>query len=170
METHSTPNLRRLKSELNQEYINIQLQEEILWKQRATCNWNINGDWNTTFFHAYVKKRDKNKRIEMLKLRSGEWWSDVNVLKAEVVKYFSKLYAHDGESYKSWNLKGKFSQISLDEYSALAREVSNEEIKTALFQMGHLKAPGVDGVQAFFFQKKLEYHWGFYLPNYSKHF
>ena len=33
MEIHSTPNLRRLESELKHEYINILLQEEMLWKQ-----------------------------------------------------------------------------------------------------------------------------------------
>ena len=56
-ETHSTPNLRKLEAELKQEYVKILLQEEILWKQRANCNWNINGDRNTTFYHAYVKKK-----------------------------------------------------------------------------------------------------------------
>ena len=44
LETHSTPNLRKLEIKLKQEYVNILLQEEFLWKQRSTCNWNINGD------------------------------------------------------------------------------------------------------------------------------
>ena len=71
LETHSTPNLRKLEVELKQEYVNILLQEESLWKQRSTCNWNINGDRNTSFFHAYVKKRAKSKKIGLLKLTSG---------------------------------------------------------------------------------------------------
>ena len=156
LETHSTPNLRKLEIKLKQEYVNILLQEEFLWKQRSTCNWNLNGDRNTSFFHAYVKKRAKNKKFDMLKLRSGDWCSDENVLKTKVFNYFSNLYTHDGVNYKPWGLKRKFSTLSPEEYEALARDVSDEEVRAALFQMASLKASGIDGVQAFFFQK----HWG----------
>ena len=98
LETHSTLNLRQLEVDLKQEYVNILLQEELIWKQRSTCNWNLNGDRNTSFFHAYVKKRAKHKRIGMLKLGSGDWYSNDSVLKTEAVKYFSTLYAHDGDT------------------------------------------------------------------------
>ena len=73
LETHSTPNLRQLEVDLKKEYVNILLQKELLWKQRSTCDWNLNGDRNTSFFHAYVKKRAKNKQIGMLKLGLGDW-------------------------------------------------------------------------------------------------
>ena len=43
----------------------------------------------------------------------------------------------------------------MDEYEALAKNIDNEEVRAALFQMGPLKAPGIDSVHAFFFQK----HW-----------
>ena len=139
---------------MKQEYVNILLQEEFLWKQRSTCNWNLNGDRNTSFFHAYVKKQTKNKRIGMLKLSSGDWCSDDNVLKTEAANYFSNSYAHDGETYKLWGLKGKFPALSPGNIKLL-REVNDEEVRAALFQMARLKAPGIDGVHAFFFQK----HW-----------
>ena len=59
LETHSTPKLRKIESELKQVYVNILIQEDLLWKQRAIGNWNPNGDRNTSFYHAYVKKRTK---------------------------------------------------------------------------------------------------------------
>ena len=98
LETHSTPNLRKLKSELKQEYVNILIQEDLLWKQRATCKWNLNEDRNTSFYHAYVKKNSKRKNITMLKLDSGDWCSDTRVLNEEAVKYFAKLYSVDNEN------------------------------------------------------------------------
>ena len=108
---------------------------------------------NTAFFHAYVKNINKQRKVEMLKLSSEEWCSDASVLKEEVVRHFSNLYTQDEEEYKPWDLKGRFPKLTREEYSALACEVSKEEIKIELFQMGPLKAPGVDGVHAFFFQK-----------------
>ena len=71
LETHSTPHLRKLEFELKQKYVNILIQEDLLWKQIATCNWTLNGDRNTLFYHAYVKKMTKRKSIAMLKLDLG---------------------------------------------------------------------------------------------------
>ena len=40
-----------------------------------------------------------------------------------------------------------------DDYTFLSRQTNPEEIKLVLFDMDPYKAPGVDGLQAFFYQK-----------------
>jgi len=44
-------------------------------------------------------------------------------------------------------------KLTPDASQWLNRNVSNEEIKTVLFQVNPEKAPGLDGYNAFFFQK-----------------
>lgn len=43
-------------------------------------------------------------------------------------------------------------QVSNEEYDILTKEFSEEEVKQAIFQMEHNKAPGPDGFPAEFFQ------------------
>ena len=155
LESHSTPNLRKLENELQQEYINILYQEELLWRQRATCNWNQNGDRNTAFYHSYVGKRNRQNKVVMLRLDSGEWCSDGETLKAQAVDYFSRLYTDDGEANMNWQIRGHFPLLTTEELEALATQITRDEVRNALFQMNPLKAPGVDSIQALFFQK----HW-----------
>ena len=151
-ESHSTPNLRKLETELQQEYIN---KEELLWRQRATCNWNQNEDRNTAFYHSYVRKRTKQNKVVMLRLDSGEWCSDGEILKAKAMDYFLRLYADEGEANKNWQIRGHFPLLTTKELEALAAQITRDEVQNALFQMNPLKALGVDGIQALFFQK----HW-----------
>lgn len=47
---------------------------------------------------------------------------------------------------------GLFPLLYVDDLYLLGREVSNDEIKSALFEMQPWKAPGIDGFQAVFFQ------------------
>lgn len=105
------------------------------------------------FYHAHVRKKKRSNHVDMLKLSSGEWSSDGSVLKADVVRYFCKLYKRDMNSGHPWMLTGQFLQLSFKKIEALAKNVDNEEIHVALFPMGPLKAPGIDGMQALFLQK-----------------
>jgi len=50
-------------------------------------------------------------------------------------------------------------KLSLQASQWLSREVRNEEIKVALFHMNLDKAPGLDGYNAFFFQKNRHIVW-----------
>ena len=46
-----------------------------------------------------------------------------------------------------------------DMMEVLSRPYSNEEVKAALLQMGPIKAPGPDGMNALFYKKILAYCW-----------
>ena len=128
METHSTPNLQQLEVDLQQEYVNILLQEELLWHQRSTCNWNKNGDRNTSFYHAHVKKHATRNNVDMLRLDYGECCSNGDVLKAKTVKFFSRLYSKEGNDSQTWKLKGQFPNLSMEDMEALANHVTKDEV------------------------------------------
>ena len=55
LETHSTRNLRSLEMELKEELENINLQEEVLWRQKSNSDFFNLGDRNNKYFHAKTK-------------------------------------------------------------------------------------------------------------------
>ena len=77
------------------------------------------------------------------------------ILKAKAVEFFSRLYADEGEATRQWQLSGHIPTLTMEEVEALAAQVTKDEVQNAVFQMSPLKAPGMDGIQALFFQK----HW-----------
>ena len=47
-------------------------REEVMWSQKAKCNWVILGDRNTRYFQTMVKQRKARSRILQLKSDDGE--------------------------------------------------------------------------------------------------
>ncbi|KAK5777280.1 hypothetical protein PVK06_045247 [Gossypium arboreum] len=84
------------KEDLILEELEIALhREELLWKQKAKCDWLHLGDRNAKFYHFHIIQRKKKIQITALNNESGEWIYDTEELQSEAVKFFSKLY---GES------------------------------------------------------------------------
>ena len=77
------------------------------------------------------------------------------VLKTEAVEFFKKLYKSEPGPDNFQYYSGTFPTLLTDAYELLARRVTNEEIRDAMFDTAPFKAHGVDGIQAFFYQK----HW-----------
>lgn len=112
---------------------NVFNYEELLWRQKARCDWLHFGDRNTNFFHSHTNKRRKFNHIPTLRFGDGDWCSDQDILQAKAVEFFERLY---GET----------------PHTSRETEVTNEEIKRALFDIAPLKAPGSDGYHVLFFQ------------------
>ncbi|KAH1031752.1 hypothetical protein J1N35_043926 [Gossypium stocksii] len=55
--------LAKVELKIRQELENILRHEELLWKQKAYCDWLILGDRNTKFFHARTLRQIKNNHI-----------------------------------------------------------------------------------------------------------
>ncbi|GJU01186.1 sodium/hydrogen exchanger 6 [Tanacetum coccineum] len=103
-----------------------QLDEEQFLKQKAKVEWLKAGDANTTYFHKIVKSKCARNRIEMVSDASNIFYNGNQVPNAFVDHYNQFLGAE---------------------------EVTNEEVKSAIFSMGDDKAPGPDGFIVAFFKK-----------------
>lgn len=149
--------LNQLQETLWKDYEKILLQEELLWCQRARHRWLQFGDRNTKFFHASTMVRKKRNKIEVLKNEFDEIVSDKNEIKGMVTNFFKALYSKEDQGDdNTFPLRGMFPKLDHSWQESLDADVTFDEIKDALFIMGALKAPGLDGFHAMFYQSQWE--------------
>ena len=119
---------------------------------RRTCfgnrsPWLQGGDRNTKFFHISTLLRRRRNKIERLKTSDGIWVNDKEAINNLAVEYFTFFLSLILIPWL-WIYLDYFLSLSL---LIWGRNVSEEEIKDALFSIGPLKAPGPDGYPATFF-------------------
>ncbi|XP_012453509.1 uncharacterized protein LOC105775544 [Gossypium raimondii] len=139
--------------EIRDELENVLDHEDLLWRQKARCDWLQLGDRNTKFFHSRTMRRRKFNRITTLRVDNGDWCTDQYILQAKAVEFFEGLFREDSSTLRDIPNVG-FPRFNSSEITFLEAHISNEEIKRALFDMAPLKAPGSDGFHAHFFQSQ----------------
>ncbi|KAK8488301.1 hypothetical protein V6N11_028605 [Hibiscus sabdariffa] len=110
------------------------------------------GDHNTRYFHRRATCRKQQKRITSLKLSSGEWCSNVAILREEAANYFHTLFTADEQPNGYLPISGWFPALPHEITDSLGDVPSESEIHDALMSMAPLKSPGWDGLHAEFFQ------------------
>lgn len=99
--------------------------------------------------------RKKRISVEALQDSNGSWVLDQDALKGMARNFFIDLYSRDPQISPDADWPVGFPQLSREQLHFIQREVSEEEVKRAVFEMGPSKAPGPDGITAGFIQK----HW-----------
>nr|GFC04621.1 hypothetical protein [Tanacetum cinerariifolium] len=107
------------------------LLEERFLKHKAKVDWLRDGDANTAYFHKSVKSRVAEALVAHYEMFLGQHGTVIPLC-------VSNLF-----------------QNRLDDVAAIEmiREVSDQEIKDAIFSMGNDKSPGPDGYTAAFFKE-----------------
>jgi hypothetical protein len=128
-------------------------KEEMLWLQRSRITWLKEGDRNTKFFHQKAVWRARRNKIKRLKDEEGSWKDAPTDMERMATSYFKELFTRD-PSLNSGELVDMIKEkVTASMNDDLCRDFSDEEIGDALFQIGPLKAPGVDGFPARFYQR-----------------
>ena len=122
---------------------------------RSRINWLKWGDKNTKYFHATTIQRRQRNRITMLKNSSNEWVQNSNQLKQMTVSFFQNLYSSYGSRNFEPVLENYPCSVREEINHSLIADLSLEEVKMAVHQLGSTKAPGQDGLNGQFFQR----HW-----------
>ncbi|PNX83979.1 ribonuclease H, partial [Trifolium pratense] len=113
--------------------------------------WIKLGSKNTSFFHAQSVIRRKRNKIHGIKLPSGDWCTDPDIMKAEALNFFKDLFCTRQQVCNSSN---EDDVATLDDFAIaeLVKPVSKKEVHDALMNMKSYKAPGPDGFQPIFFK------------------
>ncbi|GJR43453.1 RNA-directed DNA polymerase, eukaryota [Tanacetum coccineum] len=111
--------------------------------QKIKIKWAIKGDENSSFFHGMLNKKRTNTSIRGVMV-DGIWVDDPHKVKTEFMEHFSTRLCNPGNKGASIPMEfpKKHSDTQLREIES---EVTNEEIKKAVWDCGTEKAPGPDG-------------------------
>ncbi|GJW06163.1 RNA-directed DNA polymerase, eukaryota [Tanacetum coccineum] len=140
---------RRL--ELKNQLHAIKERDHADYAQKSKVRWAIEGDENTSFFHGMINKKRSQLAIRGI-LVDGLWVSDPQIVKDSFLNHFEGRFRKPSSN----GLKINFSfpnRLTQDQVMDMEREVSREEIRSAVWNCGDNKSPGPDGYTFEFFKK-----------------
>nr|GEU87560.1 RNA-directed DNA polymerase, eukaryota [Tanacetum cinerariifolium] len=119
--------------------------------QKAKIKWSIEGDENSKYYHGVLNKKRCRLTIRGV-LVDIIWMESPYLVKHEFFKHFKNRFEKPNKSRIL--LERDFVKIiSLEQNDDLEIEVSNEEIKRAVWDCGIDKAPGPDGFTFGFYRR-----------------
>ncbi|GJZ24777.1 RNA-directed DNA polymerase, eukaryota, partial [Tanacetum coccineum] len=117
--------------------------------QKAGINWASEGDENTSFFHAMLKKNRRQLAIKGI-LNEGEWIENPAIIKNIFVEHFRNRFHQSSEPTPYFDVDMP-NPISYEQSSFWERSFSRDEIKRAIWDCGGDRASGPDGFTFKFF-------------------
>ncbi|GJV23895.1 hypothetical protein Tco_1376590 [Tanacetum coccineum] len=153
---HEQVNRLRVELDENAHYLlafkEASLDEERFLRQKSKIEWLNARDSNTTYFHKIVKSKCVRNRIEMVQ-DSSNVHHEGNAVVSAFVSHYEQFLGLEGTTTPLDDHRLFSLVLSDHNVEFMVREVSDSEIKGALFSMGDDKAPGPYGFTAAFFKK-----------------
>nr|GEX03053.1 hypothetical protein [Tanacetum cinerariifolium] len=112
-------------------------------QQKSRIKWDIEGDENSKFFHSIVNQRRRTNSIHGI-ICEGIWTTDPTQVKDTFMNFFK-------EKFELYDFNIDFpsttfpSIIKSKDRNLLEKEVTIDEIKSAIWNGGNDKAPRPDG-------------------------
>ncbi|GKA80528.1 RNA-directed DNA polymerase, eukaryota, reverse transcriptase zinc-binding domain protein [Tanacetum coccineum] len=123
-----------------QELEKLQLMEA---DQKVKIKWAIEGDENSKYYHGILNKKRNQISIRGV-LADGIWIDNPVLVKHEFLTHFKNRFKSPQEVRLNSNMDFPCKLTSIQKFD-LEIEVSNEEIKRAVWDCGVDKSPGPDG-------------------------
>nr|GEW67416.1 hypothetical protein [Tanacetum cinerariifolium] len=121
--------------------------------QKSKIEWSIEGDENSKYYHGVLNKKRGRLTICGV-LVDGIWMESRHLVKHEFFEHFQNRFEKSNKS-RILLERDFVKRISLEQNDDLEREVSNEEIKRAVWDCGIDKAPGLDGFTFGFYRRPI---------------
>jgi hypothetical protein len=145
---------RTLLAQSREHLTKLLREEEIKYYQRAKVKDILYGDNNTKYFQIIANGKHRKKRIFSLDDVNGKIEGQAN-LKEYITNFYKDLFSEPKESPFSLDDQTEdITQVIESENDLLTTPFTEEEeVKNAVFNMEHNKAPTPDGFPAEFYQK-----------------
>ncbi|XP_019158174.1 PREDICTED: uncharacterized protein LOC109154890 [Ipomoea nil] len=130
----------------------LEMQEDVFWRQRAKQHWLHGADCNTKFYHRYASARRRKNYIPRLKNDVGAWVEGDNMRKV-VLEYYAAIFTSSNTECEDPMLDNFAPRVTSEQNTMLLRQFELEEVRSALFAMFPDKAPGPDGMNPGFYQE-----------------
>ncbi|GKC40801.1 hypothetical protein Tco_1053185 [Tanacetum coccineum] len=149
--------LRQEGIQVLSDYKEAASDEEKLLRQKAKVTWLKEGDTNSAYFHKVLKSRINRSIIMSIFDEPGKRF-EYNEVADQFVNHFEGFL---GTSHKVTKFSKEDNmlfekRVSSEEADYMTRDISNDEIKKALFDIEDYKAPGPGGFTSRFFKKSWE--------------
>ncbi|KAH9684247.1 reverse transcriptase domain-containing protein [Citrus sinensis] len=121
------------------------LREEIFLRQQSCVRWVREGDSNTRFFHAMIRK--KRQLFHIHKIRddsSSEWITDPSAIADSAVCSFRKLQSGDSGQFQQTDFDIIPTLVTAEDDVDLCREPDIDDVRRAVFSIDPESAPGPD--------------------------
>ncbi|GJY52481.1 putative reverse transcriptase domain-containing protein [Tanacetum coccineum] len=126
--------------------------EESFLRQKAKTEWLKEGDRNSKYFNNVVKGRQNRSRISVVENLNGIPFFG-NEVGGQFVAHFQSVLGRSSHVCPIKDLEALFhKKISPSDAAYMVRDISVDEIKSALFDIDGNKAPGLDGFSSHFFK------------------
>lgn len=140
------------EASLQQSFLKASLAEEDYWRLKSHSLWLKAGDRNTSFFHKQAQARICRNSISEITVETITH-RDIHSIKTAAFNHFKNLYKEVEVLEQDSALVNEVPSLISDSHNhILEAEITNNEIKRALFAMEPDKAPRPDGFTASFLQ------------------
>nr|GEY66102.1 RNA-directed DNA polymerase, eukaryota [Tanacetum cinerariifolium] len=119
--------------------------------QKAKIKWAVEGDENSRFFHGMLNKKRNIQNVRGV-MADGVWVDNPTMVKKEFFEHFRTGFCHPGHMGATIQMEFP-KKLSDDELRDIECDVTNDEIKRAVWDCGTDKAPGSDGFTFGFFRR-----------------
>ncbi|KAH9750075.1 reverse transcriptase domain-containing protein [Citrus sinensis] len=129
------------------------LREEIFMRQQSSVRWVREGDSNTRFFHAMIRKKRQLFHIHRIRDdSSSEWITDPSAVAASAVDFFRDLLSGDDGQFQQTDFDTIPTLVTAEDDAVLCREPDIDDVRRAVFSIDPESAPGPDGFCSKFYQ------------------